>query len=282
MPALTCNRIVRKLTERRHALSASLMSSTAVQNLAESQKLEADVTPVILKSGKHARSNHHRVVFSATAFPFKDPSPHTEHPELLGVRIDLCTAGAFREPYYILLKRVGEDRKSLQVHRHTIPVFIPLERLARKHLPLPAKNTDESGDALKPWKRKHQDLGRLVREVRRELVSWHLRKDAINLVRSELGLTGGRAEDQTPTSSRSIAVLLGISSVTETSIEATYLRIEWDDGRVGRIKISDRGGIIERAVVIGDDGRDKAMEALIMSGDKRIEFLINTLYDARD
>lgn len=274
-------KIVRKLTERRHVLSASLMSSTAVQNVAESQKLEADVTPVILKSGKHTQSNHHRVVFSATAFPFQDPSPHSEHPELLGIRIDLCTAGAFREPYYILLRRVGEDRKSLQVHRHTIPVFIPLERLARKHLPPPARNADGPDEVLKPWKRKRQDLGRLVREVRRELVSWHLRKDAISLVRSQLGLTDGKAEEQTPVSSQSIAVLLGISSVTETSIEAAYLRIEWDDGRVGRVKISEKGGVIERAVVIGDDGRDKAMESLIMSGEKRIEFFVNRLYDSR-
>lgn len=262
------------------------MSSSAVQNTLESKqlmrRLETDVAPVVLESGKHAQSNNHRIVFSTTTFPFKDPSPHTESPDLLGIRIDVCLRdGSFTKPYYLLLKRAGENRKALQLHRHTIPVFIPLQQLARKYLPGP-----QSGDAnvaLKPWKKRRQDLRKLVQELRRELVAWHLRRDAVAFLQEELGITNNNTGEESQTEPglaqrdpNSASWKLGISSVSPTSIEARYVRLEWRDGRAGRVKLSNRG-LIERAVIIGDEGRDKAIETAIVGGDGRVENLVQRL-----
>jgi central kinetochore subunit Mal2/MCM21 len=69
---------------------------------------------------------------------------------------------------------------------------------------------------------------------------------------------------------------LGIVSVSPTALEATYVRLEWEDGRVGRFKLSDTG-FIERAVIIGDRGRDKRLEAVFIGGDGRIETLLDRL-----
>jgi len=245
-----------------------------------------DAAPAVLAAGKHTQANHHRIAFSATSFPFKDPSPHSESPNLLGVRIDICVRGGkFVKPYYLLLKRVGENKKFLRVYRHTIPVFIPLSQLEERYLPPPQGDNDGGGDNLKPQKLKKQDLRRLVQELRRELVAYHLRCDSVAWLREQLrilevGEAGGdNAVARTSDGSQQSPNQFGIVSVTATSLETRYIRLEWLDGRIGRIKLSNRG-IVERAIVIGDDGRDKSMENVLTGGNGRIENLIQRLSDA--
>jgi central kinetochore subunit Mal2/MCM21 len=204
------------------------------------------------------------------------------------VRIDICARGGkYVKPYYLLLKRVGRDRKSLRVHRHTIPVFIPLRQLEERYLPVPtATSRTGENDILKPSKQKKQDLKKLVRELRRELVSWHLRSDAVDLLREELGLPKNSSEDDAASTVSDnqepgpVAQKSGILSLAATSIEARYIRIEWSDGRVGRIKISNQG-FVERAIIIGDDGKDDITASLCTGGDGRIETLLQRLLDAQ-
>ncbi|PGH13272.1 hypothetical protein AJ80_06382 [Polytolypa hystricis UAMH7299] len=273
---------IHKLTNRRHVLSSSLLSTSAIREKLQqrtSSALEPDVAPIILNSEKHAEANHHRIAFSTTSFPFKDPSPHAETPDLLGIRIDVCARGGeFVKPYYLLLRRAGKDKKSLRIYRHTIPVFIPLSELERRYLPIAPE--DEHPESLKPSKVRKQDLRRLFRELRRELVAWHLRMDTVNWLREELELADGPAPD----GDRSRTLLatnnqIGIVSVAPTAIEARYIRVEWEDGQFGRIKLSNRGHV-ERAIVIGDEGRDKATEDLFTGGDGRVENLIKRLRSA--
>lgn len=267
---------VRDLTNRRRVLSASLLSSNATQDALRSvpsSSVESEIPPVILRSDAHAQSNRHRVAFSVTSFPFKDPSPHTESPNLLGVRIDICGRdGKFVKPYYLLLKRVGADNKSLRVHRHTIPVFIPLSQLEERHLPEPGEENDSS-DSLKPWKNKKQDLRRLVRELRRELVAWHTRKDAIAWMLEQLGISE-KSGDNEPISGR------GIVSLEATSIEARFVRVKWADGRTGRFQISNQGQV-EQLTVVDNNGRDKRTESLLAGEDGRIETLVQRLLDTQ-
>ncbi|KAF3482260.1 uncharacterized protein GIQ15_05019 [Arthroderma uncinatum] len=276
---------IRKLTARRQVLSASLLSSSSVRNSLESHllsRVDSDAPSAILESGKHAETNHHRIIFSATSFPFKDPSPHTDSPDLLGIRIDVNVRdGTFAKPYYLLLKRVGEDRKSLQIHRHTIPVFIPLKQLEQKYLPS-WTSEDDSGGSLKPWKRRKQDLKKLVQELRRELVAWHLRRDVVTLLQEQLGITDCDLShlESAGMQPDTVAYTLGISSVSAASIEARYIRVQWQDGRIGRIKVSNRG-LVERAIIIGDDGRDKTTETLIAGGDGRAENIVRRLLDGK-
>ncbi|EFR02450.1 hypothetical protein MGYG_05444 [Nannizzia gypsea CBS 118893] len=271
---------IRKLTARRQILSASLLSSSTVRNSLESHLLsqvDSGAPSAIVESGRHAETNHHRIVFSTTSFPFKDPSPHTDSPELLGVRIDVNVRdGTFVKPYYLLLRRTGDERKSLQIHRHTIPVFIPLKHLEQKYLPGQAPNDDSDG-LLKPWKRKKQNLKGLVRELRRELVTWHLRRDVIILLQEQLGILDLNSND-IPTSTP--AHKLGILSVAAASIEARYIRFQWQDGRIGRVKVCNRG-LVERVIIIGDNGRDKITETTIAGGDFRAEGIVQRLLDSK-
>lgn len=221
------------------------------------------------------------MAFSATTFPFRDPSPHTDSPDLLGVRIDISTGeGRFVKPYYVLLRRVrdtssgttnSQQQQRLAVHQHTIPEFIPLTKLAQRYLPLPRRSgqTEDGETVYKPSPK--QDLTAFVRHLRRELVAWHMRRDSIEWLQRRMGLSENDDErndrDVLPISGRSEIVAL-----SPVSLEARYVRVEWRDGRVGRFKISN-SGLVERAVVIGDRGRDKKTEAILTGGDGRIETL---------
>ncbi|KAL2003760.1 hypothetical protein VTN02DRAFT_2396 [Thermoascus thermophilus] len=289
---------IRNLQKRRSFLTAGLLASDYIQkriiqrHAASTERDDRDISPLVLSAGKHTESNHYRVAFSATSFPYTDPSPHaSDSPNLLGVRIDVCGRdGRFTRPYYVLLRREKGEGKRLRVHRHTIPAFISMEKLERRYLPRGPQTDDDEDDAgtdeaLKPWKAKKQDLPALVRQLRQELVSWHLRRDTVEWLNEQLGLSGpdapqgggatstGREEAETPTTQ---AQRIGIVSVSPTSLEARYVRVEWEDGRVGRFKISNNG-IVERAVVIGDNGRDKSVEDAMTGGDGRVETIFDRL-----
>lgn len=242
----------------------------------------SDVSPLVLSASKHRESNYHRIAFSTTTFPFKDPSPHTDAPHLLGVRIDVCSwDGKFEKPYYVLLRRENTEDRRLRIHRHTIPAFISIERLEQKYLPSPP-DTDREYEASKPWKNKKQDLPALVRQLRRELAAWHLRRAAIEWLRQRMGFSDEEeeeGEDDESLASKAvthIARQTGIVSLVPVTLEARYARLEWEDGRVGRFKISN-SGLVDRAVVIGDNGRDIQTEAAMVSGDRRIETILERL-----
>lgn len=211
------------------------------------------------------------------------------------MRIDVCVRGGrFAKPYYVLLKgeRVrGEKERRLRVHRHTVPAFIDLGRVEGVYLSFPGSakgqsqgqeggDSDEEGEEesemLKGARKsaRKQDLRGFVRELRRELVAWHLRGDAVELLREKLGLSEESQVD--PAERLSPEARGGIVALAPTAVEARYVRLEWEDGRVGRFKLST-AGIVERAVVIGDDGRDKQMEDAMTGGGGRVETLLERL-----
>lgn len=225
------------------------------------------------------------MAFGATAFPFQDPSP-TAKDNLLGVRLDVCARnGQFAKPYYVLLRRErvrGGNEKRLRVHKHTVPAFISMSKLEGVFLPFPGSGKErveesEEGENLKPWKGQEmkQDLRGFVRELRRELVAWHMRSDAVDFLREKLGL--GDTRSSSGSDERAVTVDgTGVVSLASTAVEARYVRLEWEDGRVGRFKLSN-AGLVERAVVIGDAGRDKQTEDAMTSGGGRVEALLNRL-----
>lgn len=138
----------------------------------------------------------------------------------------------------------------------------------------------EDSEVLKPRKgqrTRKQDLRGFVRELRRELVAWHLRTDAVEFLREKLGLSG--AESQSSSAGRaSPETSTGIVFLAPTALEARYVRLEWEDGRVGRFKLTN-AGIVERAVVIGDRGRDKQTEDAMTGSGGRVETLLDRLRD---
>lgn len=206
----------------------------------------------------------------------------------------MCVRGGrFAKPYYVLLKseRVrGEKERRLRVHRHTVPAFIDIARVEGVYLSFPGSRKGqgqsqeggsddeaENGEVLKGARknRRRQDLRGFVRELRRELVAWHLRGDAIELLREKLGLSEDEAQID-PAERLSPEARGGIVALAATAVEARYVRLEWENGRVGRFKLSN-AGIVERAVVIGDDGRDKPMEDAMTGGGGRVETLLERL-----
>ncbi|KAL2831127.1 Cenp-O kinetochore centromere component-domain-containing protein [Aspergillus cavernicola] len=314
-----------KLQRRRRFLSSSILSSEALQKSIKPQpspvssllSLNKDISPLVRTAGTHAQSNHHRIAFSVTTFPFKDPSPTIDAESedlknLLGVRIDICVRnGRFTKPYYLLLRKARTNEQSqgkvrVKVHRHTIPAFIPVERLGRVFLPdAPQVLGDGDGNAETQTQLKRkpntpprkQNLNGFVREVRRQLVAWHTRLDAVYLLREQLGIIR-RGVDAYPDEEedgpwdRDVLVdvdfdsgvgetrlkenKLAIVAISPTALEASYVRVEWVDGRVGRFKISN-SGMVERAVVIGDGGRDKILEAVLTGGDGKVLTVLERL-----
>ncbi|KAJ5124150.1 Centromere protein Cenp-O [Penicillium bovifimosum] len=293
-----------KVRSRKRILTSSLLTTDPVQKLLRnpaqvptSLNNIAAISPLVHAAGAHTSSNHHRIAFSATAFPFKDPSPTATVTNLLGLRLDVCTRnGRFTKPYYVLLRQepshtAAGSAKVLKVHRHTVPSFISIPRLERVYLPrahTSHKNDDREGsaedeaeaaDPAKPWKKSsravlEQDVRGFVRELRRELVAWHMRTDAIDFLREKLGLVGEDGEPQPFDVSPDRDT--GIVSLAAAALEARYVRLEWADGRVGRFKLSN-AGIVERAVVIGDEGRDKKTEDAMTGGGGRVETVLDRL-----
>ncbi|KAF3019640.1 hypothetical protein E8E15_008465 [Penicillium rubens] len=301
---------IRKLQKHKRILTSSLLTTDPVQKLLRKpQPPTANptdpltrISPLVHAAGAHTSSNHHRIAFGATAFPFKDPSPAANGATLLGVRIDVCARnGRFAKPYYVILQKErsragpgtgGADSKVLKVYRHTVPAFISIGKLESVYLPRPgvtrdngdgagggSSGEDEDTEPAKPWKKggnsaRKQDLRGFVRELRRELVAWHMRVDAVEFLREKLGLVGEGGGplpfDVSPDRDS------GIVSLAAVAIEARYVRIEWVDGRVGRFKLSNTG-IVERAVVIGDQGRDKKVEDAITGGGGRVETVLDRL-----
>ncbi|KAL3464334.1 Cenp-O kinetochore centromere component-domain-containing protein [Aspergillus heterothallicus] len=314
-------REIRKLQRRRRFLSSSILSSAPLQKRLSKpnqaaehsfSNLNEDLSPLVRTAGSHAQSNHHRIAFSTTTFPFKDPSPTSgtetdDSKKLLGVRIDVCVRnGRFAKPYYILLQKLHTDGHNqgnvrVRVHRHTIPAFIPVDRLERVFLPRVSQEFT-NGDGAEETKAKQsgtrkQDLRGFIREVRRQLVAWHTRLDAVHYLREQIGVIR-RGVDAYPDEEedgpwdRGIPIdtdldagdgeirlkpnAYGIVTFSPTALEASYVRVEWEDGRVGRFKISS-SGLVERAVVIGDKGRDKALEAALTGDDKKVLTLLTRL-----
>ncbi|KAJ5668332.1 uncharacterized protein N7477_006902 [Penicillium maclennaniae] len=267
-------RDIQRLQKRKRTLASSLLAADSVQKLLRKPlpaltSINDELSPLVRAAGKHSESNHYRVAFGATAFPFQNPSPTSKH-NLLGVRLDVCARnGQFAKPYYVLLRRehVQEgDEKRLRVHRHTIPAFISMSKLEGVFLPLPRPGKGQE---------RKQDLRGFVRELRRELVAWHMRSDAIDFLREKLGL--GETGSASSLSERAVPVDgTGIVSLASTAVEARYVRLEWEDGRVGRFKLSN-AGLVERAVVIGDAGRDKLTEDAMTGGGGRVEALLERL-----
>ncbi len=323
---------VRKLQRRRRFLSSSILSSEPLQKYIKARiapapalsSLNEDISPLVRAAGSHTQSNHHRIAFSTTTFPFKDPSPTSDtdgegSKNLLGVRIDVCVRnGRFTKPYYILLRKTraeteeeGQSTIRLKIYRHTIPAFIPVEQLERIFLPSPPRvlgdadgnGSGENGSVEPQLKKKpnppvpKQNLPGLTREIRRQLVAWHNRLDAVHYLREQIGVVR-RDEDAYPDDGddgpwdRDLLIDVGfdsgagdtrlkknefgIASFAPTALEAAYIRLEWEDGRVGRFKISN-SGLVERAVVIGDGGRDKALEATLTGGDRKLLTVLDRL-----
>lgn len=210
----------------------------------------------------------YRACAGITTFRVRDPDPNAvDGGSVLGVRIEVMTRSKFLRPYFVLLNRPysgNEQRKRfLRVHRHTVPPCIPLAGLAARYLPAPrpARPGGENGDAA-PERR--QDLSRFVRCLRRDIVRYHNRVSVIADLRRAVGLDGKRRDAEELAES---SPLLAISAA---DTEAKQVRVDWKDGRSGRLVIGDDGDVV-KLVVFGDMGRDRELTRELLSEGSRLE-----------
>jgi central kinetochore subunit Mal2/MCM21 len=183
-----------------------------------------------------------------------------DHGKVLGIRIDVSSLGRFARPYYVMLNKpyVGED--VLRVHRHTIPPCIPVAALAARYLPI-AKGAGEEGGAKGARK---QNLGKFIRALRREIVAYHNRTTVIKSLRREFKLDEDREKRGKGKGKERERIIADISAA---DAEAKQVRIEWVDGKIGRCVVGE-SGMVEKCVVISEQGRDWEVERRILGGDK--------------
>lgn len=212
----------------------------------------------------------YRACAGITTFRVRDPDPNAvDGGNVLGVRIEVMTRSKFLRPYFVLLNRPysGDERRRrfLRVHRHTVPPCIPLGGLAARYLPAPKParaGGENNGDAAAPERR--QDLSRFVRCLRRDIVRYHNRVSVIADLRRAVGLDGKRRDAEELAES---SALLAISAA---DTEAKQVRVDWKDGRSGRLVIGDDGDVV-KLVVFGDMGRDRELTRELLSDGSRLE-----------
>ncbi|MCJ1381971.1 hypothetical protein MMC17_005083 [Xylographa soralifera] len=214
----------------------TLLSSPSSQTLLARAKAQPNPSPHITTFEKRMKEqqrqnvqNSYRMCAGATMFEARDPDPNAvDEGWIVGVRIEVFNR---RSP-------------SLRIHRHTIPQCIPLQHLGSKYLPsLVPSDGKPSGP---------QNIAHLVRDLRRELISYHLRQDAI-VTLGERESIGADSEQQN-----------GVKEVKSVDAENRDMRIEWEDGTVGRIAVDSRGNL-EKVVVLNHERsriRDKERSVL--------------------
>lgn len=215
---------------------------------------------IVEKQQRHNLENLHRTCAGVTAFRVKDPDPYAvDNGRILGVRIEVSVKGRFAVPYFLLLNRPSSESETLRIHKHTIPPCIPLRSFAMKYLP--------QQDQL-------QDLHRLVRELRQELVSHHLRLDMVTKLRKDAGLP----EDVESVSMKRKRGKAGIVCIRALDVSAKEIEISWEDSSTARVLLSKRG-IVEKVVARNSDGtgRARAIERAIMAGDHRVDGIVERL-----
>jgi central kinetochore subunit Mal2/MCM21 len=290
---------VQELTQRRRLISSTLLGSSKIQKqlhtASASYKIDPSTAPVITESQSDNQEKIHRLAFSVTSFPYTDPSPETSNVPLLGIRIDICSrTGKFDPPYYLHFKRkqlndTSNELDELSIYRHTIPSHIPLRNYEVQYLPQRDEGygSEVSSEVVNGNK---QDLHALVRKVRKDLVSWTLRREAIEVLAEELGLVPEITKDPAAHENDEYASFVtpidaneesAFKSVAATAIEARFVRVVWANGRLARVKISDKG-LVERAIVFGEvSGEDRRIKAsenvLVGDGLVRIEELAERL-----
>lgn len=213
----------------------------------------------------------YRACAAVTTFRVRDPDPNAvDHGNVLGIRIEVMTRARFIRPYYVLLN-CPQRRPFLRVHRHTVPACIPLNGLAARYLPASRSKSAVNGhDGTNPKPERTQDLSRFVRSLRREIVRYHNRVAVIADLRKVMGLDGKRKD------AKDLANKSSIMAISAADAETKQLRIDWKDGRSGRLVIGDDGDVVN-LVVLGDRGRERDVTRELLSGGSRLESVAKAL-----
>ncbi|KAL6712402.1 hypothetical protein ACN47E_000279 [Coniothyrium glycines] len=202
-------------------------------------------------------TNIYRACAGVTAYKVVDPDPNAlNNGNVLGISIDVSLRGKFIETYHVLLHARGQDNagnKVLRVHKHTIPPCIPLQQLEQKWLP-----------GLLEKEGREQDLVRFGRALRKELVSWHLRVQAVDEMREEAKvekkeegavMTAGAvlnafvSDDEATSDTADEEEASGAHPILDIEADTAVrqITIHWSDGKNAIMSVT-KDGRVEKAV----------------------------------
>lgn len=296
---------ISSLRARRANLSAVLLSTPRLstrlstrlqQRPAANNSLTDNAMRIIKRQSERNLENVYRACAGVTAYKIKDPDPNAvDDGNVLGVRIEVFVEGKFIETYHVLFNRPSTRHKSmLKIHRHTIPACIPLKQLANKFLPQSQRDASTTTE---------QNLVKLGRVLRKELVAWHLRNVTLERLRAEAGLSDKAAQERIEKHEPAYGKILNAhvsnafvsddeddfvevqqrkrlrkSPATMADIEADLavrqISIAWSNGQTAVMEITKDGEIV-KAVVKKEDG--SPMSSLSRKALGRIEGLITRL-----
>lgn len=246
-------------------LQADLTKKSGSKRSNDSSRLQELLTRVD-EQNAHKQQCLYRTCASITTFKVRDPDPNAvDGGNVLGLRFEVMSKSRFLRPYYVMLNRPYPNSRFLRVHRHTVPQCIPLSGLTARYLPPPAASDDDSDMP------KRQDLSSFVRGLRRELVRYHNRTAVIGDLRSMAGLESkkGKAKE----------LEVPITDISAADAQAKQIRVEWSDGRSGRLVMDDDGDIL-KMVVQGEDGQDRETMRQFLGGSLRVEDVVKQLESA--
>ena len=264
--------------------TTTLLAAEPVRDLLRRE--DPDLSARADEQAAHRQQCLYRACATATTFRVRDPDPHAvDGGAVLGVRVEVMSRARFIRPYFVLLNRPyaaaaadggARQPRALRVHRHTVPPCVPLAALAARYLPPPGplqssrrrdEDGQEDGDARALTSNK-QDLPRFVRALRRELVRYHNRVAVIGDLRKAAGLEGKRRKSREAAEERDPAS--AIVDVSAADAGAKQIRVEWGDGKSGRLVMSDDGEVL-KMVVQGASGQDREAVRQFLGGAVRIE-----------
>lgn len=253
--------------------TATLITSESTRELLQKHSTRADDSSRLQELSARADEQEahkqqclYRACASITTFKVQDPDPHAvDEGKVIGLRFEVMSKSRFLRPYYVMLNRPFPNSPYLRIHRHTVPQCIPLSGLAARHLPPPTAK-DDYNDAPKK-----QDLPKFARTLRRELVRYHNRTAVIGDLRSAAGLESknGKAKELRDP----------IVDISAADAQAKQIRVEWSDGRTGRLIMSDDGDIV-KMVVQGENGQDRESVKQLLGESVRIEEVAKRLEGA--
>lgn len=250
----------------------ALLDTESTRQIIASESSAQGLRERLEKQRAYKQQCLYRTCAGITTFRVRDPDPNAvDDGNVLGIRIEVMTRARFLRPYYVFLNRpyaAAESRGALlRVHRHTVPSCIPLGGLAARYLPAPGPPTSssisESGDDAKVPRR--QDLSRFVRTLRREIVRYHNRIAVIADLRRALGLDGKRKD------AKQLAEQSSILAISAVNAEAKQVRIDWKDGRSGRLVVGDDGEVVKLVVMLDGRGRDRELTRELLGAGSRLE-----------
>ncbi|KAL7275456.1 hypothetical protein RUND412_001608 [Rhizina undulata] len=161
-----------------------------------------------------------------TTFAIQDPSPAAE--KLLAVRIEVFSDGRFHAPHYLLFsastpKSPFEAAARLTLTRHTLPAYIPIFSILRRH---PLSSTG--------------GLSKFIKAVRRHLILHRRRVDAVQRLQA-LALNAGQ-----PGNVEELWTNRVDSVEWDPAVEV--VAIYWSNGTKGWVRVKE-DGIVRGAIV---------------------------------